>query len=85
MLRRCIAHTPSGVLNYVTALLCRVVGDVMAGVVTKCLNARPKTKEASVNICLMCIEIEKQEVVQVCVCVVCVCVCVCVVCGCVCV
>eukprot|EP00731_Ephydatia_muelleri_P005815 Em0003g63a len=42
----------------------RVVGDVMAGVVTKCLNARPKTKEASVNICLMCIEIEKQEVVQ---------------------
>lgn len=42
----------------------RVVADVMAGVVTKCLNARPKTKEASVNVCLMCIEIEKQDVVQ---------------------
>ena len=31
--------------------------------VTKCLNARPKTKEASIQVCLMFVEIEQQEVV----------------------
>ena len=31
--------------------------------VTKCLNARPKTKELGINVCLMFIEIEKQDVV----------------------
>ena len=30
---------------------------------TKCLNARPKTKEGSVQVCLMYVEIEQQEVV----------------------
>ena len=43
----------------------RTCGDVVSGVVTKCLNARPKTKEAGINICLMFVEIEQQEVVQV--------------------
>ncbi|XP_022781710.1 cytoskeleton-associated protein 5-like [Stylophora pistillata] len=42
----------------------RVAGDVIAGVVTKCLNARPKTKEKGINIILMYIEVEKQDVVQ---------------------
>ena len=35
----------------------------MAGIVTKCLGARPKTKEGSVQVCLMFVEIEQQEVV----------------------
>ena len=43
----------------------RTCGDVVAGVVTKCLNARAKTKEAGINVCLMFVEIEQQEVVQV--------------------
>lgn len=42
----------------------RVAGDVIAGVITKCLNARPKTKEKGINIILMYIEVEKQDVVQ---------------------
>ena len=33
--------------------------------ITKCLNARPKTKEKGINIILMYIEVEKQDVVQV--------------------
>ena len=45
----------------------RVCGDVVAGIVTKCLNARAKTKESAIAVCLMYIETEKQEVVQVCV------------------
>ena len=43
----------------------RVAGDLIAGVVTTCLNARPKTKEKGINIILMYIEVEKQDVVQV--------------------
>lgn len=43
----------------------RVCADVVAGIVTKCLNARAKTKEAAISVCLMYVEIEKQEIVQV--------------------
>ena len=43
----------------------RICSDIIAGVVTKCLNARPKTKEASIQVCLMCVEIEQHAVVQV--------------------
>ncbi|CAH3193251.1 unnamed protein product, partial [Porites evermanni] len=42
----------------------RVAGDIIAGVITKCLNARPKTKEKGIEIILMYIEVEKQDVVQ---------------------
>ena len=38
---------------------------MIAGIVTKCLNARAKTKEAAISVCLMYIEIEKQDIVQV--------------------
>ena len=38
---------------------------MVAGIVAKCLNARAKTKEAAISVCLMYIEIEKQEIVQV--------------------
>ncbi|CAB3992122.1 cytoskeleton-associated 5-like, partial [Paramuricea clavata] len=38
--------------------------DVVAGVVTKCLNARPKTKQKGIDIGMMYLEIEKQEAVQ---------------------
>ena len=43
----------------------RICSDIVAGVVTKCLNARPKTKEASIQVCLMCVEIEQHAIVQV--------------------
>ena len=43
----------------------RICSDIVAGVVTKCLNARLKTKEASIQVCLMCVEIEQHAVVQV--------------------
>ena len=38
---------------------------MITGIVTKCLNARVKTKEAAISVCLMYIEIEKQDIVQV--------------------
>ncbi len=50
---------------YIIIYLIRVCADVVAGIVTKCLNARPKTKESAISVCLMYIEIEKQEIVQV--------------------
>ena len=43
----------------------RTCADVVAGVVTKCLNARAKTKEGGIAVCLMYVEIEQQAVVQV--------------------
>ena len=43
----------------------RTCADVVAGVVTKCLNARAKTKEGGISVCLMYVEIEQQAVVQV--------------------
>ena len=43
----------------------RTCADVVAGVVTKCLNARTKTKEGGIAVCLMYVEIEQQAVVQV--------------------
>ncbi|KAH8294844.1 hypothetical protein KR018_003531 [Drosophila ironensis] len=42
----------------------RTVGDVMSGIVQKCIAApRTKTKELSVQVALMYVEIEKQEAV----------------------
>ncbi len=69
----CLYSTPSSVLPvthslspFLPSLLPpRVCADVVAGVVTKCLNARPKSKDAGINICLMLIEAEQQAVVQV--------------------
>ncbi len=45
--------------------VCRVVSDVVAGIVVKCLNGRPKTKEGGIMISLMFIEIEQFAIVQV--------------------
>ena len=54
------------ILNFYCYNLCiRVCADVVAGIVTKCLNARAKTKEAAISVCLMYIETEKHEIVQV--------------------
>ena len=38
---------------------------MISGVVAKCLNARPKTREKGMEIILMYVEIEKQDIVQV--------------------
>ena len=38
---------------------------MIPGIVTKCLNARPKTKQSAIDVCLMYTEIEQQAVVQV--------------------
>ena len=43
----------------------RICSEVIAGIVTKCLNARAKTKDCGINVCLMYIEIEKQDTVVV--------------------
>ncbi|EDO43210.1 predicted protein [Nematostella vectensis] len=42
----------------------RVAGDVICGCITKCLNARTKTKEKGIEIILMYVEVEKQDIVQ---------------------
>ena len=57
-------------IEFYLVMMCfaRVCADVVAGIVTKCLNARAKTKESAICVCLMYIETEKQEIVQVCVC-----------------
>ena len=41
----------------------RISSEVLGGIVTKCLGARPKTKEGSILVCLMFVEIEQQETV----------------------
>lgn len=38
---------------------------MVAGIVTKCLNARLKTKDMGVAVCLMYVETEKQDIVLV--------------------
>ena len=45
--------------------LYRTCEAVIPGIVTKCLNARPKTKQSAMDVCLMYTEIEQQAVVQV--------------------
>lgn len=42
----------------------KTVGEVMPGIVAKCLNSRPKIKEKAYEVILMYIEAEKQEIVQ---------------------
>lgn len=42
----------------------KTVGEVMPGIINKCLNGRPKTREKAIEIILMYIEAEKQEIVQ---------------------
>ncbi|XP_078586783.1 cytoskeleton-associated protein 5-like isoform X4 [Branchiostoma floridae x Branchiostoma japonicum] len=42
----------------------KTAGEVIPGIVTKVLNARPKTKEKGMEICMMYIEIERQDIVQ---------------------
>lgn len=46
-------------------LFFRTVGDVMAGLISKCLGApKARTKELAIQIALMFVEIEKYEIVQ---------------------
>lgn len=43
----------------------RLVGDIMSGVVAKCLTAtRARVKELGVTMVMMCVEVEKYEIVQ---------------------
>ena len=42
----------------------KTVGEVMPGLINKCLNGRPKTREKAIEIILMYIEAEKQDIVQ---------------------
>merc|ERR1739838_615471 len=41
----------------------KTCSEVLAGIVKKCFNSKPKTKETAINLCLMYIEIDKQETV----------------------
>lgn len=46
-------------------VVCRTCGEVMSGIVSKCLGApKVKTKEKAMEIVMMYIEIERQEIVQ---------------------
>ncbi len=56
-------HVCAAYDNYALFYIYRICSEVIAGIVIKCLNARPKTKELGINICLMYIEIEKQDIV----------------------
>ena len=42
----------------------RVAGEVAAGVVVKCLNGRPRTKEGGAAVCLALVEAEQPGPVQ---------------------
>lgn len=42
----------------------RSAGEVLPGLISKCLNARAKTKDKAIEIIMMYIEAEKQELVQ---------------------
>ncbi len=43
----------------------RTVGDVVSGLIAKCLGApKAKTKDMAIQIALMYVEIEKYEIVQ---------------------
>eukprot|EP00124_Ichthyophonus_hoferi_P003158 Ihof_evm3s259 gene=Ihof_evmTU3s259 len=54
------------VLAFVSEAACvsRVTSDVVSGIVAKCLNARPKTKEKAVQVCLMLVEMEQGNTVM---------------------
>ena len=39
------------------------VTDIMQGVISKCFNTRPKTKELAISICVQCVQVEKQDIV----------------------
>jgi cytoskeleton-associated protein 5 len=41
----------------------KICTEVVSGIVSKCLNGKPKTKDLGISICLMYVEIEKQDVV----------------------
>jgi cytoskeleton-associated protein 5 len=43
----------------------KICTEVVSGIVSKCLNGKPKTKDLGISICLMYVEIEKQDVVLV--------------------
>lgn len=42
----------------------KTVGEVMPGIIAKCMNAKPKIKEKAYELIMMYIEVEKQESVQ---------------------
>lgn len=57
---------------YFVSLICehdyivfRCAADVVAGIVAKVLNARAKSRQLGVDICLMYIEVERQDIVVV--------------------
>jgi len=53
------------VINVLLCVAGRTAGEVCCGVINKCLNQRPKTKDLGMAILMMYIEIEKQDIVQV--------------------
>lgn len=57
----CVCLINVWMFNY----LIRICSEVVAGVVTKCLGGRAKTKESGILICLMFVEIEQYVIVQV--------------------
>ena len=42
----------------------RACGEIVAGIVSKCFNGKPKNKELAHELYLLCIECDKQEPAQ---------------------
>nr|XP_039262114.1 cytoskeleton-associated protein 5-like [Styela clava] len=42
----------------------KTCGEVIPGIILKCFNSKPRMKEAGINLCLMYIEIDKNELTQ---------------------
>ena len=58
-------HIPQ-VLSFCENAACatKCADEIVGGIVLKVLNARPKSKQLGIDICMMLIELEKQDVVM---------------------
>ena len=45
-------------------ILCRTCTEVVSGISAKCFNTKPRLREAGMEVCLMYVEIDKNEHVQ---------------------
>ena len=51
--------------NIITTEMCfRTCGEVISGIVMKCFNTKPRLRELGIEVCLMYVEIDKNELVQ---------------------
>jgi len=49
---------------FMLVAFCRTCTEVVSGIVSKCFNSKPRLREVGVEVCLMYVEIDKNEQVQ---------------------